>query len=260
MEGDSCFPIYRCFIGISIRRTYSRLRSQSCFLFHSSLRLQVRQVSSIHHSADTGNSKIMSNSKEFAVILFLVIASFATGTHGSSPPVTAVTLWQFGQNRLLGGAVTVPLQPLGTASDGSATTYRYEVANNNVVASTDSAGSITIQTTAVPTSRTIVASASGWVEEFGNGVEIVCGFVDSEFGACLDTTVSGSGSTANSGVPTPVALQVALVASPTIVPQTTTPTQITSSRSSSLKVMLERKSGLTAPQLPRQTNNHYLLP
>jgi hypothetical protein len=60
---------------------------------------------------------------------------------------TVVTLWQFGQPRVAGGLVTLPLQPLGTASDGSETTYLYQVVNPTVIITTDQGG---FATTTVP--------------------------------------------------------------------------------------------------------------
>ncbi|KAJ7512883.1 hypothetical protein B0H11DRAFT_1947843 [Mycena galericulata] len=97
---------------------------------------------------------------------------------------------------------TLPLQPLGTASDGSVTTYLFQAVNNVLVTSTDASGLLTTLTVPSPTPRTIVASASGWVESFTDA-DISCGLLNSGFGECLiGTTV------ANSGVPTPEIFQV----------------------------------------------------
>ncbi|KAJ7486690.1 hypothetical protein FB451DRAFT_772544 [Mycena latifolia] len=134
---------------------------------------------------------------------------------------TEVTLWQFGRPRLLGGSVILPLQPLGTAPDGSATTYLYQAVNPSVITSVDAAGLLTTQITAIANLRTIIASASGWVEPFGSA-DIACSFINPEFGACVDETVGVGTSTANSGVPTPQVLQVALTAPP--LPTFTLPT------------------------------------
>lgn len=46
---------------------------------------------------------------------------------GNASSQLIATVWVFGTDRLLGGEFTEPLQPLGTASDGSATTYLWEV-------------------------------------------------------------------------------------------------------------------------------------
>jgi len=144
------------------------------------------------------------------------IVSLATGGSAES-----VTLWQFGQGRLLSADVTLPLEPLGTALDGSATTYLYRALNNDRVTATEADGALVIQTTAIPTPRTIVASASGWVEPFGPTDSIACRLINSEFGACTIGT-----STANTGKPTPEVLQVAPTAPfPTIasIPSTSAP-------------------------------------
>ncbi|KAJ6514618.1 hypothetical protein DFH09DRAFT_1196437, partial [Mycena vulgaris] len=188
----------------------------------------------------------MSKFTGIAVVFLLIGSSIVSaGTNNLIPSVPAITLWQFGQPRLLGGDATLPLQPLGTASDGSATTYLYQVANLKSVTTTDTAGVLNIQTTEVTTPRTIVASASGWFEPFNNGGIIECSLINSGFGACMDTTVGGGGTTANSGVPTPAVLQVALTAPPLTVPtlgSQFTPalvSQFTSAPSASPSALLE---------------------
>ncbi|KAJ7486775.1 hypothetical protein FB451DRAFT_1534833 [Mycena latifolia] len=133
----------------------------------------------------------MSTFDRFAV-LFVLLSFFAARTRA-----TAVTLWQFGQGRLLSASVTLPLQALGTAPDGSATTYLYQALNPAVITTTDEAGVLTTETTGVPTPRTIIASASGWIEPFANN-PLACSLINSDFGACVFGT-----STANSGAPTP---------------------------------------------------------
>ncbi|KAF7337375.1 hypothetical protein MSAN_02263600 [Mycena sanguinolenta] len=139
----------------------------------------------------------------FIMVLVSLFAFFIAGT--SAQKQTAVTLWQFGQGRLLQADVTLPLEPLGTVSDGSATTYLYRALNNNFVTTTNAAG-ITTQTIPKPTPRTVVASASGWLEpSFG----VSCGLVDSTFGQCFLGTNTVP---ANSGKPTP---EVILIADPT---------------------------------------------
>ncbi|KAJ7795237.1 hypothetical protein B0H14DRAFT_2920490 [Mycena olivaceomarginata] len=120
---------------------------------------------------------------------------------------TAVTLWQFGRPRLLVGQVTAPLQPLGTASDGGATTYLYQALNpGRDIVTTDEGGFLTTKNIAFATPRTIVASASGWVEG-SETFAISCGFVDSIFGQCLDSNEVTT-SLANSGLPTPVVIPI----------------------------------------------------
>ena len=60
-------------------------------------------------------------------------------------PVTAVTLWQFGIVRLLGGQLgTLPLIPLGTAPGGVATTYLYQAVNPVVVTTTNEDGFLSV--------------------------------------------------------------------------------------------------------------------
>ncbi|KAJ3720154.1 hypothetical protein C8R42DRAFT_722806 [Lentinula raphanica] len=115
----------------------------------------------------------------------------------------SVTLWEFGAGRLASGKTTLPLQPIGTPSDGLSTTYLYEVVNpvTNILTVN---GSPDVTVSAVLSSRTIVASASGWVEHFGTTHEIQCNFFSSESasGVCFDETQT------NSGAPTPVVLAV----------------------------------------------------
>ncbi|KAE9398528.1 hypothetical protein BT96DRAFT_994733 [Gymnopus androsaceus JB14] len=130
-----------------------------------------------------------------------------------------VTLWQFGQGRLLSAAVTLPLEPLGTSGNGLATTYLYQALNSATITTTNDAGLTTTQTGLSPTPRTIVASASGWIEQSNN---MACSLVDSGFGECfIGTTL------ANSGVPITEVLAVALATS-TASPVTTFGSQTTS--------------------------------
>ncbi|KAJ7339983.1 hypothetical protein DFH08DRAFT_1013635 [Mycena albidolilacea] len=112
---------------------------------------------------------------------------------------TAVTLWQFGQPRLLNGQVTAPLQPLGTASDGGAITYLYQALNpGRDIVTTDGGGFLT--------TKNIAFATSGWVERFETHA-ISCGFVDSTFGQCLDSNAVTT-SLANSGLSTPVVIPI----------------------------------------------------
>ncbi|KAJ3864979.1 hypothetical protein EV359DRAFT_63537 [Lentinula novae-zelandiae] len=77
-----------------------------------------------------------------------------------------VTLWQFGAHRLAGGGFTAPLLPIGTPSDGLSTTFLHEVLDpvTTLVTEYDSPV-LAVSVTSVL--RTIVASASGWIESFG---------------------------------------------------------------------------------------------
>ncbi|KAF9075681.1 hypothetical protein BDP27DRAFT_950579 [Rhodocollybia butyracea] len=145
------------------------------------------------------------------VIISLVIAFNIASAFSQ----TAVTLFEFGPGRFLEGASTLPLLPLGTASDSSQTTYLYEVVNT--VKSTD--GSPALATA----SRTIVASASGWAELFGTTASIECRFIDSTEGECFGQTTGTATST-----PFPVVFKVA---STTTIPATSTlsPSQPTAS-------------------------------
>ncbi|KAJ6464834.1 hypothetical protein C8R45DRAFT_496370 [Mycena sanguinolenta] len=93
--------------------------------------------------------------------------------------------------------------------------YLYEVVNPTTVATVVDA-TFTTQTIPVTSTRTIFASASGWVELFGPGQDIACGFIDSTFGECFLGT---STVPANSGTPTPQTVRVGVAAStPTSVP------------------------------------------
>ncbi|KAJ7110605.1 hypothetical protein C8R44DRAFT_743072 [Mycena epipterygia] len=169
----------------------------------------------------------MLNRNTINIVISSLLASWAARAMAQTE-TTAVTLWQFGNGRLLSGQVTLPMEPIGTASNGASTTYLYQALNPAVIVTTNDAGFLTL-TTPSATPRTIVASASGWVEYFGTTIAIACNLVNSEFGQCLDGT-----STANTGVPTPevLALTPAPAPDPTLgtpfVPHLTsspTPTQ-----------------------------------
>ncbi|KAJ7218525.1 hypothetical protein GGX14DRAFT_437357, partial [Mycena pura] len=153
---------------------------------------------------------------------FLVADTY--GQTEAVDPVTAVTLWQFGFVRLLGGQLgTLPLIPLGTAPGGVATTYLYQAVNPAVVTTTNDDGFLSVVgTLASATPRTVIASASGWFEAFANeptqtGHTIACGLVDSTFGECTDYNL-GSTFIDGSGLPTPAAFQVSLTVPPTVTP------------------------------------------
>ncbi|KAJ7107889.1 hypothetical protein C8R44DRAFT_744465 [Mycena epipterygia] len=160
----------------------------------------------------------MLNRNTINAVISSLLASWVARAMAQSE-ATAVTLWQFGNGRLLDGQVILPMEPMGTASNGAATTYLYQVLNPAVVVTTNEAGLLTL-TTPSATPRTIVASASGWVEYFGTTIGIACNLVNSEFGQCLDGT-----STANTGVPTPQVL--ALTPAPTSTSTITTLPAIT---------------------------------
>nr|GAT44601.1 predicted protein [Mycena chlorophos] len=129
---------------------------------------------------------------------------------GTGASAQQVTLWQFGAGRLAEAEISLSLVPLGTVTDangGLATTYLFQAVNNQeFVTQVDGTGLVTTETLAVTSSRTIIASASGWFEHLPpvNGVTdfISCGFFNASFGGCFDgntaTTALG-----NSGVPTP---------------------------------------------------------
>ncbi|KAF9019511.1 hypothetical protein BDP27DRAFT_1439879 [Rhodocollybia butyracea] len=134
------------------------------------------------------------------------------------------TVWIFGTDRLLGGQFTEPLLPLGTASDGSVTTYLWQVLNPvTTILTSNGAPVLTTSLVAGNTkwkflqsgSRTVVVSPSGYVEPFE--------------GECFAET----GSTVF-GAPTPITLVVA-TATPTTPTslansQTTTPTLLTNTQ------------------------------
>ncbi|KAF8183327.1 hypothetical protein K438DRAFT_1839272 [Mycena galopus ATCC 62051] len=65
--------------------------------------------------------------------LVSLFSFFVLDTLAQSSDDTVVTLWQFGTGRLLPGQATLPLLPLETASDGSATMYLYQVLNPSTV-------------------------------------------------------------------------------------------------------------------------------
>ncbi|KAJ7486688.1 hypothetical protein FB451DRAFT_1362971 [Mycena latifolia] len=169
----------------------------------------------------------------FDRFLVLLVYFFIIFSLCAQSQATEVTLWQFGKGRLLEAVVTEPLKALGTAPYGAATFYLYQALNPTVITTNDGAGSLTTQTVTLTTPRTIIASASGWVEPFVND-EIACRFIDPDFGACVDGT-----STANSGAPTPQVFQVAVtqafagsssITSPPVV-STSTPSSAPSSTS-----------------------------
>ncbi|KAJ7218531.1 hypothetical protein GGX14DRAFT_595175 [Mycena pura] len=149
-------------------------------------------------------------------------------------PVTAVTLWQFGVGRLLGGESTLPLIPIGTAPGGVETTYLYQALSQVVVTATNDDGFLSVVGTRVTTiPRTVIASASGWFEPFADeptqtGRTIACNLVNSGFGDCVDI-IGASTTTSNSGLPTPLVLQVSLTVPPTVTPTNSSAPTVTPS-------------------------------
>ncbi|KAJ6463142.1 hypothetical protein C8R47DRAFT_1157747 [Mycena vitilis] len=167
------------------------------------------------------------------LVLVTLIVSLAGSTLAQGgDSVTEVTLWQFGQGRLLAGQSTLPLQPLATASDGSATMYLYQVLNPATI-TTIIDGSFTTQTMPSVASRTVIASASGWVEPFGTTDAIACRLVNSKFGECFTGTGTAP---ANSGVPTPERFRVALPSEPASLGLATTATPSPTQAKHSLSV------------------------
>ncbi|KAF7358815.1 hypothetical protein MSAN_01221000 [Mycena sanguinolenta] len=138
-----------------------------------------------------------------------VLYAFATSGQGQTTQ-SAVTLWQFGAHRLLGGQTTLPLQPLGTADNGLATTYLYQVQNLITIVTTDTRGIDVDVPTMTATPRTIAISASGWFEIFGTSAAVSCGYADATFGQCQDLN-SFTTTLANSGAPTPVVIPISRI-------------------------------------------------
>nr|GAT56933.1 predicted protein [Mycena chlorophos] len=154
-----------------------------------------------------------------------VLLSLAIGIGMAQAQTTAepsVTLWQFGQPRLLNAPLgTLPLIPLGvsfavdgTETIGVATTYLYQAKLPvPTTITTTVGGTVTavVETATQTSARTVIASASGWIEPFGGGDAIACSFVGANEGACVEGTAS---TTANTGVPTPEVLAVDVGALP----------------------------------------------
>ncbi|KAJ3934530.1 MAG: hypothetical protein NXY57DRAFT_993948 [Lentinula lateritia] len=184
------------------------------------------------------------------LFLFLISTILLAKSFGqSSSQNTSVTLWEFGAGRLDSGQSTAPLQPIGIPADGLSTTYLYRVMTSIPSTSNDD-GSPVFTTFVSTATRTIVASASGWIEKFGTTNTIQCNFLNSEGGECFDATRS------NTGVPTPIVLGVepSITSTPANVPafSTTLPlTQIPSpivsptSTSSSITPVVPPKSSTT---------------
>ncbi|KAJ3720150.1 hypothetical protein C8R42DRAFT_722802 [Lentinula raphanica] len=180
---------------------------------------------------------------------------------------TSVTLWEFGVKRLAGGETTLPLIPIGTPSDGLSTTYIYEVLNPTTMLVTEGATPM-FTISAIPgrtliiaahpdmlsrspnntqhiETRTIVASASGWVEAFGTVDTIQCNLLDSDSGICFDA------SRTNTGNPTPRVLAVETSPSTSTSDFTDTP----SSQTPSLTSIISSTALPTTSMTPRQSRS-----
>ncbi|KAJ7433623.1 hypothetical protein B0H11DRAFT_2208816 [Mycena galericulata] len=158
----------------------------------------------------------MPSSKGIPKICLLLV--LATTACAQSDPATAVTLWQFGpQDRLYGGDVTLPMVPLGTASDGGATTYLYQVLIPTTLVTTDTVGGFSTEISPSTVPRTIIVSPSGWQEP---GEDIACELVNPDFGQCFDTP---STVPSNSGTPVPHVVLISLSTTPTSASSASTP-------------------------------------
>ncbi|KAF9075699.1 hypothetical protein BDP27DRAFT_1443014 [Rhodocollybia butyracea] len=156
------------------------------------------------------------------IFFLLILTSFNIPSAFSS--ITALTLFQFGGDRLDPGTTTLPLSPLGTASDNSETTYLYRA--------------ITLTTI----SRTMIISASGWAEPFLTAT-IECKFIDSTEGECFGGTTGTA-----TGKPTPNVFQVA---NPTTTPA---PTILTTSNTLSATTVPTTANGPNGPQKSRSSS------
>ncbi|KAF5392828.1 hypothetical protein D9757_000993 [Collybiopsis confluens] len=130
-----------------------------------------------------------------------------------------VTLWQIDVGNLLSAAFTLPLGPLGAANDGQATTYLYQALN--LITSYESADGLTspVSTFLATTPRTIVASASGWIELFGPSGSptnaLGCSLINSDVGNCFSGPLTAL-TPGETGKPIPEVLAVtASLLSPT---------------------------------------------
>ncbi|KAJ7758721.1 hypothetical protein B0H16DRAFT_1689262 [Mycena metata] len=149
-------------------------------------------------------------------VFSVVLALYAADSVGQTQKAAA-TLWQFGELLDSGETRTLPLVPLTTATDGSATAYLYQVVND---------ADKTI-------SRTIFASASGWIERFGSDSGFECGFIDTNFGICsffASITTSPRATNAYSGPPIPDVIQIEQPSS-TALPRSFSSTHTASSSS-----------------------------
>ncbi|KAF5347149.1 hypothetical protein D9757_014451 [Collybiopsis confluens] len=132
------------------------------------------------------------------LLLPLTILILHLGSAWSNPISSVnVTIWQFGgAHRLVGGISTEPLQAIGTASGGLATTYLYQALTPQVQTVTTGTKNQTLTET-VTLTRTMVISASGWIETPAPSVVIQCSFVSGTDGVCFDQTSTASGAAAS---------------------------------------------------------------
>ncbi|KAJ7716604.1 hypothetical protein B0H16DRAFT_1613260 [Mycena metata] len=156
------------------------------------------------------------------MIFLWIVLAVSSARCAAQPQQTQVTLWQFGRPRLLQAQVTLPMRPMGTAEDGSATTYLYQALN--AITTTNQAGFTTLLTPSA-TPRTIVAAASGWLESPTGSYKISCALINQDYGQCVDANDTMT-TTANSGIPTPVVIPLEIATS------ILTPATATVSRSS----------------------------
>ncbi|KAJ7166247.1 hypothetical protein C8R46DRAFT_1192622 [Mycena filopes] len=159
-------------------------------------------------------------------VLVVVLTLHAVGSAAQAQ--TAVTLWQFGPGRLLSAQLTLPLEPLATATDGSATVYLYQAVNNAELTTTN-AGGVTTTTFASATPRTIIASASGWFEPNANGGGIECALENASFGRCFNIQSGGVAVPANSGKPFAEVLGISTTTSTSLTPTAPLPSSSSSS-------------------------------
>ncbi|KAF9075705.1 hypothetical protein BDP27DRAFT_1358348 [Rhodocollybia butyracea] len=182
----------------------------------------------------------------FFLFLFLTFALYVEKAFSQSSSQLIATVWEFGTNRLLGGQFTQPLLPLGTAADGSATTYLWQVLNPVVTVFTSN-GAPVLTTSLAAGSRTVVVSPSGYVEPFGPGSFVQCQFIDATEGECFGET-----GTTVFGAPTPITLAVdtAVPTTPTSLTDTSSQTQAPGSNTGSITPPTSTASSSQATSSP----------
>ncbi|KAJ7889872.1 hypothetical protein B0H14DRAFT_3855621 [Mycena olivaceomarginata] len=145
----------------------------------------------------------------------LILPTVVHGQDDSAPTAISYDVIRQGTvpdyRNFLGNPTLLVKEPMGTAEDSSATAYLYQVLNPVAV------------TTVVDASRTVIASASGWIEHFENNLSVACGLVNATFGECLN--INGTNTvTSNHGAPTPQRFRLAAadLASSTSSPSSST--------------------------------------
>ncbi|KAJ7166245.1 hypothetical protein C8R46DRAFT_295799 [Mycena filopes] len=73
-------------------------------------------------------------------VAVLVVVLTRHAVSSAAAALKAVTLWQFGTGRLPAAQLGLPLQPLSTATDGSATAYPYQPSGQQRSAHDDKCG------------------------------------------------------------------------------------------------------------------------